>query len=304
MESKVCRVLLKVAENCNITKTAEELGYTQAGISMMIKKEEESCGFKLLSRGPHGVEFTPAGKELLPVMREIVKWDEHLEQLVYSIRGADAGTVRIGCFSSVAYHLMPHIIWHFYRDYPNIRIEIIEGGSEEITEWVEERRVDVGFLSSMTRSDFEALPLMEDRIMAVLPKTHPLAKADKFPLEAFGRETLVMPTKEYDADAYNVIEAYRKTFGRLPPDIHFSLTDAYAIIAMVANGIGVSVQSGLLLQAHSSNVAVVDIDPVFERRLIMCFKSKSELSPGAAKFVDYALKYAPDMGGAFKRADV
>ena len=300
LEAKVCRVLLRIYENGNITRTAEELGYTQAGISMMIKKEEENCGFKLLSRGPHGVEFTSAGRELLPVMREVVKWDEHLDQLVSSVRGIDVGTVRIGCYSSIAYHLMPNIIRHFYRDYPNIRVEIIEGGSQEITKWVAERRTDIGFLSSMTPSGFEALPLVEDRIMALLPKSHPLAGGKVFPLEAFGNETLVLPTKEYDPDSYNVIEAYKDRFGKLPSDIHFSCTDAYAIISMVANGIGVSVQSGLMLRGQSESIAVLDIDPVFERTLIMCFRSKAELSPAAAKFAEYARKYASE--GLLKRS--
>ena len=50
MDAKVCRVLLRIHENGNITRTAEELGYTQAGISMMIKKEEESCGFMVLEQ--------------------------------------------------------------------------------------------------------------------------------------------------------------------------------------------------------------------------------------------------------------
>ena len=303
MESRVCRVLLRIAENGSITKTADELGYTQAGVSAMIKKAEENCGFLLLSRGPHGVEFTSAGREMLPVMREVVKWDEHLEQLASSLRGMDAGTVRIGCFSSIAYHLMPQIIRRFYNDYPNIHVEIIEGGSDEITNCIADGRADIGFLSSITPGGFETLPLMEDRIMAMLPKTHPLAGADKFPLEAFGNETLVLPTKEYDPDSYNVIEAYKDRFGKMPPKINFSCTGVHVIISMVANGLGVSVQSGLMLYGHRSEIAVVDIDPVFKRQLIMCFRSKAELSPAAAKFAEYAQKYASeaDIAGMLKK---
>ena len=56
MEAVTCRVLLEIAKNGNITKTARVLGYTQAGVSFMIKKLEEECGFPLLFREKKGCQ--------------------------------------------------------------------------------------------------------------------------------------------------------------------------------------------------------------------------------------------------------
>ena len=61
---------LKAAETGSITKAALALGYTQAGVSLVVRKIEEECGFHLLIREKNGVRLTDAGARLLPIMRE------------------------------------------------------------------------------------------------------------------------------------------------------------------------------------------------------------------------------------------
>ena len=51
-------IFLKTAEIGNITKTAEILHYTQAGISHAIAALEKETGFSLLARSASGVTLT------------------------------------------------------------------------------------------------------------------------------------------------------------------------------------------------------------------------------------------------------
>ena len=80
-------------------------------------------------RGRGGVTLTEEGSRVLPYLREIVKWNERLTQTVSSLSGLITGTLRIGSFSSIAAHWLPQIIKRFQSDYPNIKIEITEGGA-------------------------------------------------------------------------------------------------------------------------------------------------------------------------------
>ena len=61
MDSSRLEHLLKVIECGSITKASEELGYTQSGISHMVKALEKEFGFPLFARGRSGVEPTANG---------------------------------------------------------------------------------------------------------------------------------------------------------------------------------------------------------------------------------------------------
>lgn len=287
LDYKSCSIFIKIAEIRNITKAACELGYTQAGLSLMVKKMEEECGFLLLQRGKTGVSPTHEALELMPVMRDIVNSHERFDQISAAIKGVSIGTVRLGCFSSIAYHWIPKIIKKFRVSYPGINVSIMEGGTVEIERWIEEKSVDIGFLTARPGQKFKTVTLCRDSIMAVLPKNHPMADADHFPLSAFGGAPLIIPGYGYDVDVYKIAQAYRKKIGVMP-EIKFSSTDEYAIISMVENELGLSALPALLLKGHSANVVVKRITPNFPRTMIMGVRSMDELSPAAAKFAEYS----------------
>ena len=76
LDAKSCAIFLKAAETGSITRAALALGYTQAGVSLVVRRMEEECGFTLLLRDKSGVRLTDEGARMLPIMREIVRWDE------------------------------------------------------------------------------------------------------------------------------------------------------------------------------------------------------------------------------------
>ena len=61
-----------------MTKAAEELHYTQSGISHIIKNLEKDLGFPLLIRSNTDFRLTSEGEALLPVFREIALGEEKL----------------------------------------------------------------------------------------------------------------------------------------------------------------------------------------------------------------------------------
>ena len=126
------KVLLKVVELGSLTKAAEVMGFTQSGVSHMINSLEDEFGFSLLIRNRSGAKLTTNGEEIVKTIREILKWNEHLEQQVASIHGIELGTIHIGTFTSVGVHWLPGIIQDFQRDYPHIEIRLVEGDYREI----------------------------------------------------------------------------------------------------------------------------------------------------------------------------
>ena len=105
MDNKInATVFLTVAETGSFRKAADELGYTQAGISYIIAAMEEASGCSLFLREHGGVRLTPEGELLLPQIRQLQAWERHFTQTVNEIHGLEKGTLRVQIFDSVSVH--------------------------------------------------------------------------------------------------------------------------------------------------------------------------------------------------------
>ena len=104
------KMLLTVVEQGSLTKAAKILGCTQSAISHSIDNIEEELGFCVLHRSRGYTKLTAEGERIMPAVRNLLSSAEQLNQTASSIRGLDAGTVRIGSFTSVAVHWLPGIL--------------------------------------------------------------------------------------------------------------------------------------------------------------------------------------------------
>ena len=71
MELRKWNVFLAVVDSGSFTKAGEGLGYTQSGITQMMKSLEQEVGFPLFHKGHHGVSLTKEGEALLPSIRSL-----------------------------------------------------------------------------------------------------------------------------------------------------------------------------------------------------------------------------------------
>ncbi|ETT62431.1 LysR family transcriptional regulator [Paenibacillus sp. FSL H8-0457] len=280
------KVLLKVVELGSLTKAAEVMGFTQSGVSHMINSLEDEFGFSLLIRNRSGAKLTTNGEEIVKTMREILKWNEHLEQQVASIHGIELGTIHIGTFTSVGVHWLPGIIQDFQRDYPHIEIRLVEGDYREIEDWIAEGKIDCGFLSLPTWDIFDAIPLHQDPMLVLLPVEHPLSSEDSIALAQIENEPFIMPSKGSDYDVNRVLEK-----ALTKPDIKYTLGDDYAIMAMVEKGLGISILPELVLRGQRRNIRQIELKEKSFRSLGIAVSSLREVSPATKRFLDYVKSY-------------
>ena len=59
----------------------------------------------------------------------------------------------------------------FRKECPGIEIELLEGSTDEILDWLHNSRADFGLLSKRNIGTLEWLPLYEDPLVAISPKT-------------------------------------------------------------------------------------------------------------------------------------
>ncbi len=280
---------VKTVELGSFSKAAEALNYSQSGISRMIGDLEREWGITLLERDRNGVRLTSDGLRMLPFARQLCEDYARLLEQVDELGNLKSGLIRIGTFSSVATHWLPKIIRAFQKDYPNIEYEMLLGDYTEIESWIEEGRVDFGFLRLPADSALEQILLQEDELMAVIPKHHPLAKEKVFPVEALKEEPFMLLEKGGKAE---IAEIFKRN--KITPQVKFTTWDDYAIMSMVEQGLGISILPKLILKRIPYEVAVLPLDKPAYRKIGLAFRSRKLLPAAAKKFLEYLDSREPD----------
>ena len=283
MESARCKAFIAAAECGSLSKAAEQLNYTASGVSQLISAMENDFGFALLKRTTKGVSLTLEGEQMLPAVRAFVQQENRMYELAANINGLDIGTINIAAYSSIATHWLPKVIAGFKQRYPNIHINMMEGVRQEVLRWMDEGKADIGLLSGGDDMHYEWIPLADDPMIAVLPKNHPLAAAEKYPLSRCEGEKFIMPAMGRDDD---VVKMFRK-YG-IEPDIAYSTNESFSAWSMVENGLGISITNELLMHGWNCEVAKVPIDPPEKITLGMILPSVKHASPAVKRFVKYA----------------
>ena len=275
---------VKTVEYGSFTKASEILNYSQSGISRMIHDLETDFNVCLLERNHTGVKLTSDGIRLLPYAKKLCSDYEAMQLEINQLSELSTGLIRIGTFSSVATHWLPNIISKFQTDYPGIDYELLLGDYTEIETWIEDGRVDCGFLRLPSHPEFDCTFLEQDQLMAILPKTNPLAD-----------ETLpnvsLMKLCEYP---FMLLEKGAKaeiaalfSKNKLTPNIRFTTWDDYAIMAMVEHELGVSILPELILKKVPYDIVIKPLDVPAYRRIGFVVKNQKTMPPATRKLMEY-----------------
>ena len=283
------RILMTVVEQGSLTKAALELGCTQSAVSHSIDSLENELGFALIKRGRSGARLTVEGEKLLPSVRNLLSSAEQLSQTASAIRGLDSGIVRIGAFTSVAVHWLPPVLKLFQQDYPNVDFKLLNGDYHDVEQWLSDGSVDIGFINLPCALDCEYIPLMEDRLLAILPLNSRFANYPKFPLVECETEPFISLLESSDHDARRALEA-----AGVKPNVRFYTKDDYAIIAMVEQGLGISIMPELLLKGRQDKLQKLPLIPEAKRVIGIAIAAGDKAGPATRRFSDYVVKYVKE----------
>ncbi|AUZ38964.1 MULTISPECIES: LysR family transcriptional regulator [Bacillus] len=273
-------IFVKVGEKLNITEAAKELFISQPAVSKAIKNLESSLQLKLLIRDKHhGLILTDVGKEILLLARQM----KGIESKIYQIANRENkllnGKVKIGSFPAVSTNIMPQAIAAFRSNYPLIRIELIEGTSDQIKGWVEDRTVDIGIAASPFEP-FENQLLCNDYMVAVIPPQRDELKQEKHVnLETY-QDDLIFCKGGHEIAMSNAFSQYNIELKE-----NLTVQNAETLINMVKNNLGIGIISNFTLSSVPHQLSKNDIFPRITRDIGVIAHSFEEITPAAHEFV-------------------
>lgn len=288
MSMKKYEAFVRTVELGSLTKAAEELGSTQSRISHVLKDLEAGFGFPLLRRSRKGVELTEAGAALLPKMQRILEENRELEELAAEIRNADAGTVRLGAFTSVAVHWLPGMIRTFQEQHPKTDLQMLNGDYHDMEQWLKQGDIDLGFVSLPAPAGVCTIALYEDPLVAILPKGHPLARLERIPIEAMTEDPFISLLQSSSQDLHKALSV-----AGVRPNIKYTTKDDYAILAMVEQGLGISIVPQLLIKGRTQNLEVRPLSPSASRTIALAVP-EGDRAPVVEAFIQTAQTWLKD----------
>ena len=274
--------LVKTLECGTLSKAAEEMGYTQSGLSRMINSMEEQLGLKLVERDRAGVRLTPEGEIVMPYIRGVLYAQKSLDEAVGQIKGRQLGLVRIGTFNSASAQWLPGMIKEFSESHPDVRFELIHGTDEETSSLTESGRLDLTFTDYPTKYALQEDFLISDPIVCIFAADDPNANRKSISLQELEDLPYVALNEGVDDEITRILAASKTEL-----NARFVESDDHAVVAMVEQGLGTSLMSEMMLQGFKANVKQVPLDPPAYRKLGIACRDKERLSLAAAAFMEH-----------------
>lgn len=276
------QVFVAVVEARSFTKAAHALGFTQSAVSQIIGSLESELGITLLHRSRSGVTPTKIGERMLQHIRKILHVTDCMKQEASAFLGIEAGTLRIGSIPSISAKLLPGLITSFKKLFPAFELVLFEGSKDEVTKWVSDSVVDLGFVSLPT-PELQTIPLMEDEMILFLPADHRLKDAPYVTFAQMKGHCFIMPK----ADCIRqVLEA-----NGLDPVSKYEVNETSTILTMVQEGIGYTILPQLALPENLPNVQPIPLQPKVTRQIALAVRTFQCISPAAAEFLVHAQEY-------------
>lgn len=123
-------------------------------------------------------------------------------------------------------------------------------------------------------------------MMAVLPRTHPMAGAEVFPIGRFKGEPFLVYTTTSNVPDEDLARAMR--IAGIPKKAKLSSNFDVTILSMVEHNLGVTIMPKLILEGSTADVAAIPLDPPLKRTLGMAIRSEQEATPAMLRMIDCA----------------
>ena len=286
------QMFLKTAACGNFSKAAQALNFTQSGVSHAVQSLEEELGVTLLSRNRGGVVLTADGRAVLPKIEKLCAAHHALMQSAASLRGMDAGLVKVATFSSVSAQWLPSILKSFGGQYPSIEFDVVTSDFyEQVEEWILKGTVDCGFLRLPSVKRLQTYALHRDELQVIVPCDHPYARMNPFPAEALAEEPFIQLEEGED---YEIRAAFDEMGVR--PNVKYTAREDRTILAMVSKGLGISLLPELMVRHSPTPIKVCHAPLHFYRTIGIGVKDKKALSNSTRLFVDYVRTWVAENG--------
>ena len=242
------RSLHELAKLGTIAAVAEARGYTPGAVSQQLATLERAAGQRLLERVGRRVQLTDAGVVLVEHAERILRSEDAARHALEAVTREVAGTIRVATFASSAATLLAPSIVAATARHPRLTALTLEVDVDAVTRVVERGDADLAFGLDYPDAPVprargvEVLRVATERFMLAVPDAWQMPGAVSL-ADAADRDWILPPAETNYGRA--VRAACRRA--EFEPRVTHSVTDTAVSLAMVAQGLGTTMVTDMML---------------------------------------------------------
>lgn len=271
------QIFAAAAETENFSAAARQLHLSQPAISFQIQALEQRLNVQLFQRIGRRIALTEAGRDLLPMAREMIQLSSRIEESMCASQGVVKGHVVIGCSTSPGKYILPHLIGAFRKQYPDVQFSVEVMDRQSVEEKLVEKKIHIGVLSLCSKNkELECWTLLTDELVLIVGAHHPWATRERVAPAELGTAEWIL--REGGAATRQLVAATLAEQSMSADDLRVAmeLGSVEAVEAAVEAGHGVSIVSRVAVQRglELGRIKIVAVEGLSVRREIYLARNR------------------------------
>lgn len=281
------RLFCDLVRTQSFTEAAHRNYLTQPALSHHLKALEEKLGHRLVERGRGQIRLTRAGALVLEAGQEILRRYDQLEHALKKPTSEVAGRLRVGSIYTIGLYELPRYTSTFLARYPKVDLLLAYLKETEVYEAVLADRVEIGIVDSpKPHPQLTIIPFKKERIVLIVPPTHPWAGKKRVRLAQLQGQPFIVPQAEFPVD-----EILRKTNIRVKVLHAFDNIEITKRAVEVGLGLALVPRITVVDEVQHGKLSALDLaDGLADRSIGLLTRKRAELSLPARKFIDLLCK--------------
>ena len=285
------KVFLSVARNRSFTKASRELHITQPAVSKHIHELETRYKARLFDRTGNNITLTEEGEVMYAHAERIMEEYNLLEFDMNQLSGSFSGELKLGASTTISQYVIPTLLSLFIKRYPDIKLSLISGNTQDIETALSDGRIDLGMVEGNHQNPgFRYTRFMDDEIVLATRTDCIYGKLEEISIDRLTSIPLVL--REYGSGTLEVIESslasHHLKLSLMNIVIHLGSTESIKAF-MMQNDCAtlVSIRS-IFKELQAGTLKIVDIEGLEFKRTFKFVSQQGSLNPITEKFILFA----------------
>ncbi len=237
-------IFCKVIELEGFSKAGKAVHLSQPTISSHIKDLENHFGCQLVDRLGKKAVPSKAGELLYTYARKLIALRDEAETAMNEFHGKIKGRLVVGGSTIPGGYILPQLIGAFTTDYPEVKISLIIGDTDQIIQDTLSGLLELGIVGAKpSDKNIGMEKLIEDEMRLIVTADHKWAGKKYIPLELMFKEPFIV--REPGSGTLKSIRMSLTEKGHLLEDLNIisEMGSTTAIIQGVKSKVGISILS-------------------------------------------------------------
>lgn len=285
------QVFEAVARLLSFSRAAEELHLTQPAVSTQVGKLEDHVGLPLFEQFGKKIHLTPAGSELLGIVRSIIAQLEAAEHAMTQFKGIAGGRLNVGVVSAGDY-FFPRLLVEFIGRHQGVVLNFTVHNREELLSHIAANLTDLAIMGRPpTEPELLSEAFAPHPYVIVAAPNHRLVGRPNLRVEDLLDEPFVMREKGSDT-RQAMKEAFGdERFGRLRVALEVKSTETIKQAVRAGMGLGFLSTHTIELELRGDSLRLLDVIGLpLVLNWFVVHRRQKRLPPVAQAFKDFLLQ--------------